>query len=321
VRVGPLTSAGEAKIIRLSTAVSSTDPASHPSSEAAVDGPQAADEVVPSPVASAIGAPVAAPAILPGVESIACEDPAPPSLRSPWWIELLAVAWLALVYDLVNNLAPLRLGAALSHGRDIIHAERVLGISPELSLDRWLVGKHTLGVLLSYYYDNAHFIVTFALLGYLWWRRADIYRPLRTSLVLINVGGFIVFWLYPVAPPRMLDGFRDIVAERGIFGSWHSGALASDANQLAAMPSLHIAWALWCSVAIWRMSDRPAARAIAVVYPFVTAFAVLATGNHFVLDMLGGAALAVGILCGVAYAPRTRLGGWAAGLRPHRAQA
>jgi hypothetical protein len=271
-----------------------------------------ASAVSPSGVATAA-------AVRPGVQTNADEDPAASVVRSPWWIELLAVAWLALVYDLVNNLAPLRLGAAIAHGRDIITAERSLGISPELSLDRWLSGKHMLGVLASYYYDNAHFIVTFALLGYLWWRRADIYRPLRTSLVLINVGGFVVFWLYPVAPPRMLDGFRDIVAERGIFGSWHSGALASDANQLAAMPSLHIAWALWCSVAIWRITRRPAARAIAVVYPFVTAFAVLATGNHYVFDMLGGAVLAVGILCGVAYAPRTRLAGWAAGLRPRHA--
>ena len=269
---------------------------------------------------SALGpSPVTTAAALPDVQTGGEEHSTAPAVRSPWWIELLAVAWLALVYDLVNNLAPLRLGAALSHGKDIIHAERTLGISPELSLDRWLAGKHTLGVLLSYYYDNAHFIVTFALLGYMWWRRADIYRPLRTSLVLINVGGFVIFWLYPVAPPRMLDGFRDVVAERGIFGSWHSGALASDANQLAAMPSLHIAWALWCSVAIWRMTKRPALRAIAVVYPFVTAFAVLATGNHYLLDMLAGAVLAVGVLSAVAFLPRTRLAGWAAGLRPHRA--
>jgi hypothetical protein len=260
-------------------------------------------------------------AVLAGAQASADEDSAASAVRSPWWIELLAVAWLALVYDLVNNLAPLRLGAALSHGKDIINAERTLGISPELSLDRWLAGKHTLGVLLSYYYDNAHFIVTFALLGYLWWRRADIYRPLRTSLVLINVGGFVIFWLYPVAPPRMLDGFRDVVAERGIFGSWHSGALASDANQLAAMPSLHIAWALWCSVAIWRITKRPVMRMIAVVYPFVTAFAVLATGNHYLFDLLAGVVLAVGILSAVAYVPRTRLAGWAAGLRPRQASA
>jgi PAP2 superfamily len=239
--------------------------------------------------------------------------------RIRWWVELLAVAWLALIYDFVNNLAPLRLGPALTHGKDILRAETKLGISPELSLDRWLSGKHTLGLWVSYYYDNAHFIVTFALLGYLWWRRGDIYRPLRTSLVLINVAGFIIFWLYPVAPPRMLDGFTDVVQASGVYGSWHSGALASDANQLAAMPSLHIAWALWCSVAIWRITKRPALRAIAVVYPFVTAFAVLATGNHYLFDMLAGAVLAVAVLSAVAFAPKTRLAGWAAGLRPRQA--
>ena len=74
-------------------------------------------------------------------------------------------------------------------------------------------------MLLSYYYDNAHFIVTFGLLGWLWWKRADIYRPLRNALVLVNVIAFAVFWLYPVAPPRMLRGFTDVVAASGAFGS------------------------------------------------------------------------------------------------------
>ena len=92
------------------------------------------------------------------------------------------------------------------------------------------------------------------MLGYLWWKRADIYRPLRNALVLVNVLAFIVFWFYPVAPPRMLKGFTDVVASTGAFGSWHTGALASDANQLAAMPSLHMAWAAWCTLAVWQMT-------------------------------------------------------------------
>ncbi len=52
----------------------------------------------------------------------------------------------------------------------------------------------------------------------------------------------------------MLDGFTDVVASTHALGSWHTGALASQANQLAAMPSLHIAWAVWCSVALWRIT-------------------------------------------------------------------
>jgi hypothetical protein len=210
--------------------------------------------------------------------------------RTRWWVEALTIAWLCWAYDAITNLAPLRLHAALSHARDVLSVEQSLHIDPERTLDLWLARQHTLGLLVSYYYDNAHFVVTLGLLGFLWWRRADIYRPLRNALVLANVIAFVVFWLFPVAPPRMLPGFVDVVAASHTIGSWHTGALASAANQLAAMPSLHIAWAVWCTVALWRISTRRWVRALAVVYPFVTAFAVLATGNHYLLDLLGGLA-------------------------------
>jgi hypothetical protein len=216
--------------------------------------------------------------------------------RTHWWVELLAIAWLAFVYDLINNLAPLRMHVAIAHAQGVLNLERSLHLTPEATLDRWLAGHRTLGLLLSYYYDNAHFIVTFAVLGWLWWKRADIYPPLRNALVLVNVIGFAVFWLYPVAPPRMLHGFTDVVAASGAFGSWHTGSLASQANQYAAMPSLHIAWAVWCTLAIWQITRRPWVRVLAVLYPSVTAIAVLATGNHFLLDLLGGlVALAVSV--------------------------
>jgi len=127
--------------------------------------------------------------------------------RTRWWVEAVTIAWLCWVYDAITNLAPLRLNLALSHARGILNLERSLHLDPELSLDRWLAGHHTLGLILSDYYDNAHFIVTLGLLGYLWWWRADIYRPLRNVLVLTNVLAFIVFWRFPVAPPRMLHGF------------------------------------------------------------------------------------------------------------------
>ncbi len=232
---------------------------------------------------------------------------APAAKRTRWWVEALTVAWLCWVYDAVTNLAPLRLPAALAHGSEILGTERSLGIAPEHALDRWLAGHHALGVAVSYYYDNAHFAVTLGLLGYLWWRRADIYRPLRNSLVLINLLGFVVFWRYPVAPPRMLGGFTDVVAASHTLGSWHTGALASDANQLAAMPSLHLAWAAWCTVAVWRITKRPALRALGVLYPVLTGFAVLATGNHYVLDIVGGLMLTALSVAIVAAAP----GAWA----------
>jgi PAP2 superfamily protein len=214
----------------------------------------------------------------------------PARKRSRWWIEALALLWLLWVYEAITNFAPLRLHTALDHAEGLLHAEQALHLDPEQALDSWLAGQHTLGVILSNYYDNAHFVVTLGLLGWLWWRRADIYRPLRNSLVVVNLLAFVVFWLYPVAPPRMLAGFIDIVDSTNAFGSFHSGSLASHADELAAMPSLHIAWAAWCSLALWRMSPRRWVRVLAVAYPCTTAFTVVATGNHFILDILGGVA-------------------------------
>ncbi len=227
--------------------------------------------------------------------------------RPRWWVELLIVGWLLWVYDIVNNLAHLRYSLAIAHATSVLHLEQTLHIDPERTLNRWMAHHHTLGAVSSYYYDNAHFVVTFGLLAWLWWRRADIYRPMRSALVLMNVIGLAVFWLYPVAPPRMLVGFSDVVANTGAVGSWHTGPLAHDANQLAAMPSLHMAWAAWCALVIWQLSERVWVRVLAVLYPCVTCLAVLGTGNHFVLDILAG--LATAALAFALVRPVTALGG------------
>jgi hypothetical protein len=216
--------------------------------------------------------------------------------RARWWGEVLTIAWLCWIYDAITNSAPLRLHLAIAHGAGILSAERTLGLDPERTFDRWLAHHHTLGLIVSDYYDNAHFIVTLGLLGLLWWKRADIYRPLRNALVAVNLVGFAVFWLYPVAPPRMLPGFVDVVASTHAIGSWHTGALASQANELAAMPSLHMAWAAWCVLVVWKMTERVWLRALVVLHAVVTAGAVLATGNHYVLDLVAGlAALAAAV--------------------------
>ncbi len=249
--------------------------------ECAVPEHVASDHVASDPVASDHIAP-----------DHAVPEHVAPAKRSPLWVEALVVVWLCWVYDAISNLAPLRLNAALGHALGVLRLERTLHLDPELTLNRWLTGHHTLALAVSDYYDNAHFVVTLGLLGWLWYFRADIYRPLRNTLVAINVLGFLVFWLYPVAPPRMLLGlgFNDVVATTHAFGSWHTGALASAANQLAAMPSLHMAWATWCSLALWRASTRPSVRALAILYPCLTSVAVLATGNHFLADVLAGVA-------------------------------
>jgi hypothetical protein len=209
--------------------------------------------------------------------------------RTRWWLELLTIAWLAWVYDLVLNLEPLRAHIALAHGRSVLSFERTLGLDPEKAMNGWLAAQHSLGLVISDYYDNAHFIVTLGVLGWLWWRRPAAYRPLRSALVLVNLLGFLVFWLYPVAPPRMLGGYTDVVSSTHAFGSWHTGSLASHANEFAAMPSLHMAWAIWCAVAVWQITAKPWARALGLAHVGLTVFAVLATANHYLVDLVAGA--------------------------------
>ncbi len=244
-------------------------------------------------VAGGIGASVHTPADAIEASFALAEPAAVEPVRPRWWGELTVVAFIAVLYDTITNLAPARAALAIAHGRSILDFERALGIDPELTLNRWLSRHHTLATLSSYYYDNAHFAVTLGLLAWLWWRRADLYRPLRNTLVTINLLGLAVFWLCPVAPPRMLPGlgFSDVVAASHTFGSWHSGSLAADADQLAAMPSLHLAWAAWCGLVVWRLArGRRWLRSLAFLYPALTTLAVLGTGNHYLLDVLAGVA-------------------------------
>jgi len=222
------------------------------------------------------------------------------SKRSPLLVELAVIAFLGWIYDWLQDLAPVRLGLALRNGRAILSFEERLHIAPERYLDHWLTHHYWVAYISSDFYDNAIFAFTAAVAIWTWWRRPDIYRPLRNDLVLANLIGFAVFWQFPVAPPRMLAGFTDVVEKVGGLGSWHN-TLISHADQLAAMPSMHLAWAVWCSVALWRLAGKSrwrwAALALGVGYPLATAWVVMATANHYLMDVLAGtAATAVSVL-------------------------
>lgn len=233
-------------------------------------------------------------------------------------VELAAIAFLGWIYDWLQDLAPLRQKLAFGDARGLLSFERRLEIDPEMALDHWLAHSHVLAYICSDFYDNAIFGVTFALAAWTWWRRPELYRPLRNDLVLANLIGFAVFFFYPVAPPRMLPGFIDVVAKVGGLGSWHQTVL-NHADQFAAMPSMHLGWAVWCSLVAWRLARRRGTRLVAVVfgagYPLATALVVMATGNHYLLDVLAGTgATVVSVLVVEVLAPRAR-GHWRASPR------
>jgi hypothetical protein len=145
---------------------------------------------------------------------------------------------------------------------------------------------------MDYYYASLHFVATIAVMVWLFVRRAQIYRGARTVLVtttLLALGGFA---LYPLAPPRLLPGagYVDTVARFHTWGSLASPSVASHSNQFAAMPSLHVAWALWCGISLFRCAQTRLLRAVGLAYPLLTFAVVVGTANHYIIDAVAGAA-------------------------------
>jgi hypothetical protein len=204
--------------------------------------------------------------------------------------ELLVVFLLLEVYDYIKSLESVRMTSALHHGWDVFNLEQTLHINVELSANHWLVHHHSISTLLVWWYQYSHISGTMAVLTccYLWF--PQMYRSARNSLLITNVVGLTVFVLYPVMPPRLLPGtgFVDSVAEAG-FGSNHGGPV--EPAQFAAMPSLHLAWALWVAIVAFAMLRGKPQRGWVFIYPALTTVAVIATGNHYVLDVVAGVSL------------------------------
>ena len=243
-----------------------------------------------------------------GSQRPAVQPPTKRITRSPILLELAGLVFLVWIYDWLQDLAPLRQKLAFDHALHLLSFERSIGLDPERALDHWLAHQHVLAFIASNFYANAIFAVTFGFAAWTWWRRPDIYRPLRNELVLANLIGFAVFWAYPVAPPRMLPGFIDVVQKAGGLGAWHD-TLMKHADQFAAMPSMHLGYAVWCGIVAWRLAQRRGARVGAMVfaigYPLLTALVVISTANHYLLDVLAGIGTIVVAIVVVEIAPRS----------------
>jgi PAP2 superfamily len=211
-------------------------------------------------------------------------------------VDLTIVAWLCWLFDAINNLAPVRQGLGVHNGNGVLDLERSLHLDPERALDTSLARHHALSEVVVFWYENVHIVVTLVVFAWLWWRRSDALGALRATLVVVNLIALAVFWSFPVAPPRMLSGaYVDLVARTDGLAVWQIGATALHSNQLCSLPSLHIAWATWSAIGVWQLSERHWLRALACAYPFVTTYAVLATGNHYLLDAVAGAAMTLGV--------------------------
>ncbi|MFL6239435.1 MAG: phosphatase PAP2 family protein [Actinomycetes bacterium] len=247
-------------------------------------------------------------------------DPVPsqrPRIRPRWWIELSIVACGYAFYSVTRMLMPHRTGAAFAHAVGLLHVERAWHLAPEIGLNALVSSHRVLAVILDYHYATLHYIVTPAVLIWLVIARPDRYRHARRILLVATIIGLIGFWLAPVAPPRMLgdaDGFVDTMARFAMYGWWSHDAsaprgLGGLTNEYAAMPSLHVGWALWCGWQVASYAKHRWVRIAGVLYPITTIFAVMGTGNHYFLDVVGGVAVMLVAVLVVKYGEK--VGRWA----------
>ncbi|OIK03544.1 bifunctional glycosyltransferase 87/phosphatase PAP2 family protein [Streptomyces monashensis] len=223
---------------------------------------------------------------------------------------LLELLLIRVVYAAYSQVRLAATGGTVSGGRARAehHGHIVLGIERFLHIDieHWV--NHTVAKIewlrefFSFYYESFHFVLPLTVLGILYWRRPVDYRWARASLGFATFLALIGFWFFPLAPPRLMPhlGIIDTVHGAQDFSKPNYGALTALTNQYAAMPSLHFGWALWCGVVIAIVAPKWWMKALGLLHPLLTVSAIVATGNHWVLDAVGGAAV-VGAGFGLSY--------------------
>lgn len=221
--------------------------------------------------------------------------------RLPHGLTQIGIALLTFaVYLAIAQLPHAGLAAANLHGEELLRAERWLGIDIELAANHWLAAHWFLAEIAAWEYAVTYIVTTFAVLGLIWWRRPAEYPWARNTLLLTTLIAIACFALWPATPPRLLPGtgFTDVVALSHPFLSWGgSSAVSAGANQFAAMPSLHVGWAVWVTAVTVRARASRTGYALAFAHLVLTTIVVVATGNHYLLDVAGGAAL-VGLAIG-----------------------
>jgi hypothetical protein len=177
----------------------------------------------------------------------------------------------------------------------ILSLEEAVFLDVERRMVSWFVDHDGVGLLASYYYASAHYVVTALVLLWLYHRRPSLYPRARQALVVSTLVALVGYLLMPTAPPRLL-GFPDLLAHYADQGWWGDAASAPQGlgwmtNQLAAFPSMHAGWALWVALAITAATTSHTLRTMGWAHAIITAVVIVGTGNHWVLDIIAGWAI------------------------------
>lgn len=212
-----------------------------------------------------------------------------------WWTLLVQFAMVgagALCYFGVRGLTQSDVELAQRNAADVVSLEAGLGLLRETVIQGWFLDSRHLVTAVNWVYIYGHWPVIIGALVWLFLRRPGEYYTLRNALFISGAIGLVIFMLYPVAPPRFgaLDVI-DTVTERS--QSYRAFQPPGLTNQYAAVPSLHFGWNLLVAISLWRSSDHLGLRAVALAIPLAMATAVVATGNHYVFDVIAGGAVAL----------------------------
>jgi membrane-associated phospholipid phosphatase len=226
-------------------------------------------------------------------------------------VALFGAAYLG--YGLVRGLVAGSATKAFAHAREVIQVERALHLFVEPSIQAWASSSRLLMDVSSWLYVNAQTTVTVTALVYLYLCHNRSFYFVRNALMISMAIALVVYAAYPTAPPRFMPewGFVDSVSDfTGVHVSHASATMSALLNPYAAMPSMHVAFALGIGWPLARLVRWRALRVLWFVYPFLVAFVIVATANHFILDALLGALTAAVAAYGARCLARTRPAVW-----------
>jgi membrane-associated phospholipid phosphatase len=226
-------------------------------------------------------------------------------------VTLFGAAYLA--YRIVRGAVAADANTAFQHALQVISLERTLHVFVEPSIQAWASGSHFLMVVLSYLYVNAQTTVTVAALVYLYLRHNRNFYFVRNMFMIAMAIALLGYVVFPTAPPRFLPewGFIDSVADlTGVHVSHTSGAMTALVNPYAAVPSMHVAFALMIGWPLARLVRWRVLRVMWVLYPLLMAFVIVVTANHFITDAVLGALTAAASAYAAAWMARARPHAW-----------
>ena len=213
------------------------------------------------------------------------------------WVDLLRQCSLFggayLLYRLVEGAVGGNTSVAFAHARELISLERGMHIFIEPTIQGWATSSHLLVVIAAYVYINAQTTILIALLLYLYVAHNRSYYFVRNMLFVGMAIGLIGYGLFPTAPPRFLPEWGFIDTLRQVTGVSSSSPLINAViNPYAAVPSMHVAFAVMLGWTLARLVRRRVAKVFWALWPVFIAFMTVITGNHFLIDAVLGVVVA-----------------------------